>query len=59
MGPEGPTFTFFAAAGSLVVIGSLSARNRPSLVGVAALVLTAANLAYGAYAIRRETASLA
>ncbi len=59
VGPEGPTFTFFAAAGSLVVIGSLSARSRPSLVGVAALVLTAANLAYGAFAIRRETARMA
>lgn len=59
VGAEGPTFTFFAAAGSLVVIGGLLTCGRPSPMGIAALVVTAANLAYGAVAIQRETARMA
>jgi apolipoprotein N-acyltransferase len=61
VGPEGPTFTFVAAAGSLVVVGGLVGSRRwgrPSGVAVAALAVTVANLAYGAFAIRRETARM-
>lgn len=62
LGPEGPTFTLFAAAGSLVFIGGLVPPRRvapASLLSVAAVAVTVANLCYGWFAIERETARIA
>lgn len=62
LGPEGPTFMFFAAAGVLVVIGGFFAASRsrrPSLIAWAAVAVTVANCGYGLIAISRETARMA
>ena len=62
LGPEGPTFMLFAAAGSLVTLAgfvSHPAGRRPPVAAVAAIVLTAANLVYGFVAIGRVEASMA
>ena len=61
-GPEGPTFTLFAAAGSLVMVGGLVAGpwpRRPSVISLLAVATTVVNLGYGAMAIRREMAHMA
>lgn len=52
LGPEGSTFTLFATAGSLVAIaGAARGGGRPSMMGIAAVVVTLANLAWGGLAI--------
>jgi apolipoprotein N-acyltransferase len=61
-GPEAGSFAVFAAAGSLVSLGGLVARTgwgRLPAAGVAALVVTAANLAFGWLAIGRVDARMA
>ncbi len=64
LGPEGPTFFLFAHAGSLVVLYGLAAGlvpRRVPVIGIAAVVLSAANLGYGwwAMAATAERAALA
>ncbi len=62
LGPEGPTFMLFAAAGVLVVLGGLLSQHRgtpATLIAVAAVGVTVANLAYGWFAMGRETARIA
>lgn len=62
LGPEGPTFTLFAAAGSLVFVGGLLPLRRAvaaSPLAIAAVVVMLANLGYGWWATERETARVA
>ena len=64
LGPEGTTFSLFAQAGSIVVLYGLVAGLTPRRVpagGIAALVVSAASLAYGSWAVTswREAAAAA
>jgi apolipoprotein N-acyltransferase len=61
LGPEGPTFTFFAAAGALMVVAGWFSRprSRPAPIAWVAVAVTLANLGYGWFATARETARMA
>jgi len=62
VGPEGPTFMLFAAAGSLVVLARLASPaegRRVPPAGVAAVAITLANLVSGGFAIRQVEAGMA
>lgn len=55
VGPEGPTFTFFAIVGTILAVASLAAgrpAGRMPTIAIAAVVITIANLVYGAIAMR-------
>lgn len=61
-GAEATTFTFFAHAGSLVVFVGLLTGMRPARIppaGFAALAVSAASLAYGAWAIGADARRVA
>jgi apolipoprotein N-acyltransferase len=61
-GPEAPTFTLFAAAGSLVAVAVAfgpGGDRRLTPPAVAALLVTIANLAWGTLAIRQTEALMA
>lgn len=62
VGPEGPTFTFFAIVGTILAVASLAARRpagRMPTIAIAAVVITIANIVYGAIAIRVVDARMA
>lgn len=56
-GAEATTFTFFAHAGSLVVLAGILTGMRPARIppaGLAAVAVSAASLAYGAWALSAD-----
>ncbi len=59
VGPEGPTFTFFAAAGALIAAASLALgkpTGRMPTIAFAAVGITAVNLLYSAVSISNANA---